>query len=358
MEQKVKATLRDVAKRAQVSIATASLILNEKSSDKFLPETVEIVLRCAQELGYEKRVKRVASESNNKTILVICPSVINPYYATIIQGIEQIARVEGYHTLLLTTYWDTDVEKYTLRDLQSRPPAGIIYCMPPQDLSYVEQINQTIPTVVIGDRSSETNMDMAEFNNYNGGILVARHLIKLGHKHIAYITTTLNPGHPARYRRLEGLRDTYQKECPNGKVIVLERHVDIAEERDNVDIEHQVGYSLTKQALSDKDITAFVAINDMVAYGVMDALEDGGYKVPQDYSVCGFDNLLFSRFSRIQLTTVEHSILQKGRSAFRLLKNQLEAKDHPHSYDTGSVTRVEYQSVLVEGKTTAPPRKK
>ena len=145
--------------------------------------------------------------------------------------------------------------------------------------------------VVIGDRRQDLNVDTVELNNYDAGSLIARHMYDLGHQHLAYISTTLDQANPIRMQRLQGLRDTFAQLCPQGSVLVKSRDISPETELENLQIEHIVGLELTRKCLDDKKITAFVAVNDMVAYGVIDAVRGAGFTIPGDYSVCGFDNI-------------------------------------------------------------------
>lgn len=348
-------TIQDIVKLTGLSPATISLILNNKGASSFLPETVERVTSAAAELGYCKRAPRSAKSTDKKRIAIICPSVMNPYYAILLQGIEQVVRERGYGSCIYTTYWDKQAEEEALQGLERAGVAGAIYTMVPLMPDLTREYAARMPVVVLGDRGTDLTVDMAELNNYKGGVLIANHLIELGHRHIAYISTTLDQNHSARVRRLEGIQATFAQRCPEGSVVVLERRVHPREELETTGIEHKVGYELTLACLDNTRITAFAAVNDMVAYGVLDALLAARKRVPEDYSVSGFDNIYPSRFQPIDLTTVEHSIEKKGRGAAMLLLDKIAAPQSSTRM-TGGLLRVEYESFLVKGRTTAPPR--
>ncbi|MDR3220597.1 MAG: substrate-binding domain-containing protein, partial [Candidatus Accumulibacter sp.] len=123
-------------------------------------------------------------------------------------------------------------------------------------------------------------------------------------------------------------------------------------ERDNMEIEYSVGYELARKCFANTKITAFIAINDMVAYGVIDAVRDAGLKVPEDYSVCGFDNILPSRFTGVSLTTVEHYMWDKGHNAFDILYAKMSGVA-----SNRNITRVEFKHQLIVRSSTAPPRR-
>lgn len=344
-----KVTMRDIAKKAGVSPASVSMILNKKSISRFSDDTISLVYKTCEELGY--KIKHKNNVENSNLIYIICPSVINPYFATIIQSIENSAYYNGYETAILTTYWDEHREHYIIDKLSSSDAYGVIFSMIPQNPELAFKLNDKIPVVAIGDHKNELVIDTVDINNFNAGKLVAKHLIELGHKNVAYVSTTLNDHHSARVRRLKGIKKEYEDNCPEGNVHIFTHDISPETEIKNITLEHDVGYNLTLECIKKTpEITAIVAINDMVAYGVIDAIHSLGLKVPEDISVCGFDNIYSSKFSPIQLTTVDHSLEKCGESAFHLLINKL--KDDPSKTHSSAITRIEYVSKLVVRNTT------
>jgi LacI family transcriptional regulator len=357
MDAQQKPTLVDIAKMTNLSQASVSMILNENSGMSFSEETIKRVHEAVEKLHYTKpnQKGRVAKIFNKNTIVIFCPTITSPYYATLVQAIEQSARAKKFNTFIFNTYRDLDSELKSLSMIRNTDIAGIVFTFIPQASELIEEINLTIPVVVIGDRNNDVNVDTVEINNYTAGVIIAQHMIQLGHHHIAYISTTLNLSNSARIKRLQGLQDTFQKECPGGTVLVKSKVISPQDDLNNLLVEHTAGYELTKECLSQKKITAFVAVNDMVAYGVMDALQSENYKVPEDYSVCGFDNIFPSQFSSLSLTTVEHHILEKGHNAFDILFRKISNINSDGTFPT-SITRVEYQHQLIVRNSTAPPR--
>lgn len=347
-----KPTIRDIAGQAGVSPASVSMILNEKNLSRFSDETVRLVQKIAADRGYQTKHPRRVEGS----VMVICPSVMNPYYATLIQSIEQEAIEQGYATSIRTTYWDVEIEKRLLDySLKSPAVSGVIFAMIPQQPELARQAGQQIPMVAVGDHYQDLGIDTVDINNFHAGEMIGKHLIELGHRNVAYISTALNSEHSARVRRCDGVKSIYQSLCPQGRVRVHSADISSYAELNTTGIEHDVGYQLAQQcAKVTPEITAMVAINDMVAYGVIDGLHDLGLRVPDDVSVCGFDNIFPSQFSGIQLTTVEHSIQERGRSAFRLMAERLSNPATPAR--KGPITRMEYESRLIIRKTTKAAR--
>lgn len=327
------------------------MILSGRTDVSFSADTVRKVRETAEALGYAPTAKKRPSLFDRKTVLIVCPNVLNPYYSTIVQAIQQATADKDCDTLVYTTYRDAENEIRILNAVAGSDLAGVVFTMMPQSTELVERVNRLVPVVVIGDRNTSLNVDTVEMNNYSAGAIIAHYMIGLGHKHIAYISTTLNEANSARVRRLEGVRDTYRNECPEGSVIVRSREVTPKEERDNISIEHAVGFELTRKCLGERHITAFVAVNDMVAYGVLDAIRAEGRRVPEDYSVCGFDNIFPSQFLPVGLTTVEHYIADKGRNAFEILHSKMSGESSDRN-----ITRVEFKHHLIVRDSTAAPR--
>lgn len=171
-------TLQDIAEKVGLSTASVSMILAGKSLSRFPDETIDAVYSVSKELGYVSK----RSKKDRRILLIVCPSVINPYFATLIQGMEQEAHVQGLATMLCTTYWDTEKEKRVCEFAKEPTVGGVVFAMiPPQQPELVRELSTTVPVVAVGDKQNELGLDTVDVNNYNaGGVLVARHLLDLG----------------------------------------------------------------------------------------------------------------------------------------------------------------------------------
>ncbi|NCC79035.1 MAG: LacI family transcriptional regulator, partial [Clostridia bacterium] len=349
-----KPTLDDIAALAGVSKTAVSMILNEKKGVTFLEETIEKVHEAAKELGYAKKTPKLQKMSifNKNTILVLAPTIASPFFTTLVQSIEQEADKHDIHVIIQNTFRDKEKELKYLEQIRDSNLYGLVLTMLPHHPRLLEEINEIIPVVIINERSFHADLDTVEVDNYSAGVLIAEHMIKLGHKHIAYITTALSTLNLARLRRLEGINDTYRKLCPEGTVTVKSRRVRPVDEIRNIDLEHDTGFELAHEILPYKEITGIVASTDMIAYGVMDALKESGFSIPGDYSVCGFDNLFPSKLNGISLTTVEHYILNKGQDAVEIIRSRQQK-----NREKLSSTSVLYRHKLIERNSTGPVRK-
>ncbi len=345
-----RVTLKDIAAETGVTAASVSMILNGKELTRFTPELVTRVLDTARRLQYAPP----ATRSSVKQIAVISPSVNNAYHTRIIMGIDRAALMSGYLAHVYNTYWNPHVELSILNALEQQHISGIIYLMNPLQTGRAREIDRHIPIVAIGDIVNDLGIDTVDVNNFKAGEMVAEYLIGLGHRHIAYLTTSLNAHHISRVRRCEGLQETYRRLCPEGSVTVYCKDNQYEQEIQSAEIELDSGRALAYECVKNPKITGIVAINDMVGYGVLDGLLEKGFRVPEDYSLCGFDNVFPSAFRRVRLTTVDHSTEAHGASAFHLLKDRMENRsEKPAVYP---ITRLEYQSRLIIRDSTGKPR--
>ena len=219
--------------------------------------------------------------------------------------------------------------------------------------------------MVIGDKTSSYDFTQIDTNNYAAGVLLAEHLYKLGHRQVAFLSTTLGTdlSLAMRRQRLKAIRDTFQSLCRGEpfRVIGREEKIHPELERKNINLEHGVGYNLCRQCLEDRrmdGITAFIGNNDMVAYGIMDAILKKGYLIPRDYSVCGFDNVFASSLLPISLTSVENYMEDKGKKAFEMLYEKLDGCCDSSDSGNPYFVHVEYKPHLVVRSSTSRPASK
>ena len=342
-----KPTLRDIAEATGVSTASVSMILNGKSLERFSSQRVASVLAEAERIGYRTPSARCAG----KQIAILSPSVSNPYHTMMISGIDAAASAAGYQTAIYNTYWNPRTESHLLETLDFSRVAGIIFAMTPTQTAKVRELSRRVPIVAVGDRVVDFGIDTVDVDNFGAAQLVAKHLIGLGHKRIAYLSTALNEHHISRMRRAQGLQEAYRMWCPEGSVTICSHVNSLEAEISTPDLEYRSGMELAYKCLRNDKITGIVAINDMVAYGVLDAIRAEGRRVPEDYSVCGFDNIFPSQFLPVGLTTVEHYIADKGRNAFEILHSKMSGESSDRN-----ITRVEFKHHLIVRDSTAAPR--
>lgn len=388
MPDKKKPTTRDIAKACFVSQSAVSMILSGRTDMHFSRETIALVQETAAKMGYVyKPRKRREKTDMRSTIMVMCPSLSTQYYTTLIQAITQAAQAMGLYVLVAYTNRLEDRESYYLHMAEDNEYYGIIYTFAPKAVAFLNRLYRKIPIVMINDYNPELKLELLELDSKKSGHLLARHLLELGHREIAYVTTPLTPAEVPRLRRLQGIKEEYQRQSLSPSLVhVLEARTEKEPSSAVGNKHYETGYHLildyfrktsreeagtasagtpaTFSGTKDHSgarcvpgsITAFVGTNDFVAIGIIDALKKLGYSVPGDYSVCGFDNTLVSSFSGISLTTIDHCIDEKGAQAVEMLSNQKKRmKDGPQK--NTPLMRLEYEPQLVVRHSTGKPRK-
>ena len=352
-----KATLKQVADLAEVSLSTASLILNQKPGVSFAKETIFRVMQAAEALGYGGRPSPGAPAEvfHRKVIAIFMPGVTGNYYTSMVYAIDQAANQLGYDTICFETHRSKERELRGLSYLAKTDLAGILFTFIPHNYEQVEEIAKTLPVVVVGNRNNMLHLDMVETDNYRAGVLLARHMLELGHRHVAFLATIRDWWGYASAQRLVGAQETFQRECPQAKLTV-KTHPATDPLQGELLNSRKTGALLCESCLEDKSITGFIAIHDYVAYGILDALAKHGYRVPQDYSVCGCDDIFASSLPGVELTSVNHHIQEKGMQAFTLLHRKIQAAQEGESSSAPvSIMRVEFLSTLMVRASTSKP---
>ncbi len=357
-----KVTSTDIAKKAGVSQATVSMVLNHKYNVSFSKETVEKIERIAKEMGYTIPKRRQRKDSRNgKLIIVLCPTLTNPYYVMLLQGIEAVAKEEGYSVFTCNTQRELKLEEQYLKLMSSVDPAGIIYTCNPSSvfMEQVGEIAKKIPLVIISNRE-KVQVDAINQDNTKVGRLMARHLLDYGHRDVAFITPPLTQRQKQRSKRVQGFVQEYEQAGLGDRVVIKAADASLDDQLPSPDSEYKMGYNLTKELLAEYDnLTAIAGLNDMMAFGIMDALQEEKYKIPGDMSVIGCDNIIFSGMSHLSLTTIEHFVPLKGRDACDIIIRKIKsAKDTYDGTKPISIYHIEYEPKLIARKTTFYAREK
>lgn len=294
----MRVTTRDIAKEAGVSQTTVSLVLNNNTNISISSETRAHVIKVAERMGYRPQ-KRIAQRNNAQTVGLLVPSLSNLYYPFLAQNVEQYARTIGITLVVQNTLRSEVGEVQSFRYLRSIGAKGILCLFSPKS-----PIPEDIPSVIIGEKLPGTEVDTVSLNSYAAGRMAAEHLLSLGHKKIAFISTPLSNVTYARQRRLEGIRNCMAEAGLEDNLSIF---VDDTENETISNIyEFDCGARLTEQLLQeDTGCTAIVAVNDMTAMGCISVLKKHGLRIPEDMAICGFDNLWFHKLVTPSLTSID-----------------------------------------------------
>lgn len=359
-----KPTSTDVAELAGVSQTSVSLVLSGSSRATFSEQTRARVFEAARQLGYQPPAHRTRKKNGNdrRLILVLTPTLANQYYSELIQTLEDYAGSQEFRVLVCNTFRKRELEKYYLEQFSDNRISGIVYTFLPSFPDEAVRLSARIPLVLIGEKREELPICSIELSNQRAGAMLADHLYSLGHRHAAFISTPMDQTTLARKQRLEGLRQRFHE---RGRQDGVETSVEAlvapdSREEDgvggSVPFEYATGARLARELLArEHRATALVGANDMIAIGVISVLREKGLRVPEDYSVCGFDNIFTSSIITPPLTSIDHRLWARCRSAVDQIVKQ---NDQGHGADKSAVMadKIEYAPQLMIRKSTGPAR--
>ncbi|HTG68540.1 MAG TPA: LacI family DNA-binding transcriptional regulator [Candidatus Udaeobacter sp.] len=310
-----RVTIKDVAKTAEVSIATVSNVLN--GTGRVSPDTVRRVTEAITKLNFAPSMSaRNLKDKKSSLIAVIVPFLEkgrlhdNPFYWQLVTGIEEGARNEKLHVILVGVEPDEQFSFVRERHLDGLIVIGIF-----EGTDIFERILRlNVPCVFMDSYLENDELYQVGLDDELGGYIGTKHLLSLGHRNIALLTGTLMHG-GVNYRRWLG----YCKALKESDISYREELVI------EVPTSSASGYRTASIiAPKVKDITAVFALSDVTAIGLIKGLYDLGYVVPRDISVMGFDDNQNSRYMVPALTTVHQDIVLKGQTAVKLLIAQME----------------------------------
>ncbi len=334
-DSKISATINDVAGLAGVSKTTVSHVLNET---RFVADaTKEKVLKAAKELNYQpSAVARSLKVKATKTLGMVVTSTLYPFYAEIVKEVEKYSYQQGYNLILCNTEGDVEKTHSYLHMLARKRADGVIIMCSTFDEELFSTIadQKKLPFVVMDWGPSVSGIDKIQDNSLEGGILATNHLIKLGHERIAHISGPLN------------ILQAKQRQAGFRKAMAnADREV-----RPDWIIESDFGCEGGHMAMmqllagNDRPTACFIA-NDMMAMGALSAAGELGFRIPDEISVVGYDNISISAFFNPPLTTIMQPFSELARLAVCTL---LERLDHPR--DKGKILMLE--PTLVERSST------
>ncbi|MFI5610937.1 LacI family DNA-binding transcriptional regulator [Amycolatopsis sp. NPDC051903] len=289
-------TIRDVARRAEVSVATVSRALG--SPDRVSAVTRARVLEIVRELGYRPSpAARSLITGKTGAIAIVVPDLGNPFFTGVLKSVQAQARRTGHAVLVGDSDEDPATEQELVRTM-AKQADGLLLCSPGIDDATITELAGLTPLALLNRRV--TGIGATVMDSAGGMREIVAHLAGLGHRRCAYLNGPLTSW--SNSERLRGLRSA-----------AAEHGVEIRELGPFAP-RYEDGAPAADQALA-AGVTAVLAYNDVMALGALARLRERGVAVPGEVSVTGFDDLVYAAVSAPPLTTVAMPLAESGRRA-------------------------------------------
>jgi DNA-binding LacI/PurR family transcriptional regulator len=298
-------SIKDVANRAGVSIATVSHVLNGTRGTR--PQTRQKVLAAIEELGYsQNQSARNLAMGRSSLLGLIISDIRNPFFPEVTAAFQDQALLHNMETLVLNTNYDTQRTLNSVKRLVGLQVAAVAILTSQIDPGVMDSLAEQGVAAVYLDLGRVDKLISNILLDYEHGIAEAlEYLTKLGHRQIAYIGGPPHL-HSAQQRKKAFLDSAAQMGVDPGLTI-------------DADFTVKGGYFATAKLLNGRTPTAILAGNDLTALGVLHRAYDGGLRVPEDLSVVGFDDILIAEYTQPALTTVLVPRTEIGKVAFQAL---------------------------------------
>ena len=304
-------TINDVAKKAKVSVATVSRVIND--SILISEKTKKNVRKAIKNLDYKPYARaRKLIEKNLRAAALLIPDIKNVFYPIVIRGVEDELEKNGYSLFICNTDENIEKERKYLDTLIDKGVDGMIFLgTRPTKLKqeYIINLSEKMPVLMINDYIVGSNIYSVMTDETEGAFQAINYLIKLGHKKIAFINGDVDyTTYRYKYRGYERALETNGIEA-DGKYHIKETPYE------------EGGYLGTKKILQMKEDrpTAIFTASDQIAIGVYKAIYEAGLKIPGDFSVVGFSGVPLSKELFPELTTVDQFAYNTGSQAGKTL---------------------------------------
>lgn len=304
------ASMNEVAKRAGVSIATVSRVLNK--SDRVSEETRHKILKAIKELKYQpsRVAKRLRSKSGSGNLLgVLIPDIQNPFYVDVLRGIEDVAYKNNYVIIVCNFSQDEKKEIMYLDILESESIDGLIAAPANEDDIRLKRIVKNgLPVVCVDRGLNGVDVDLVWVNNEAGAYAAVNHLAKSGYKRIAYIAglSTI----PSTRLRENG----YKRALAENNLVFDPQLVVHGNST------HESGVELTEKLLNLKfPPDALFTGNNLITFGALETIHNKKLQIPKDVAIIGFDDMTWAKSLNPPLTAVRQPAYEIGQRAGELL---------------------------------------
>jgi len=338
-------TLKDVARLAGVSEGTASLALNRRKGVN--AETCRRVLEAARQSGYHpNRIAQGLATQRTKTVGFSVTEIENPFFAALTRHITEFMRRAGYRLLVSMSNEDPAQEDEIIEEfIEERAEAVIIVPTLARRTSFAvfdalerNGIPYVFATAYYPGRDRDIDCVMTDLEE--GAYQLTKYLLDLNHRKIYFATVADVDAVPTRDRLLGFQRAMAEYGAEQGLHLII----------DSPRADYQSGYSAGRGLVASGMADAIIALNDILALGVSTAIREGGFRVPEDVSVCGYDDVIFASIAEIPLTTVRQDVEKIAREIVQLTTQRIKGDARPNQI-------IKLRPDLVIRRSTAPKKK-
>jgi DNA-binding LacI/PurR family transcriptional regulator len=335
-------TIKDIAKAAGVSHPTVSRALNNHPA--IAEATRERIVELAQQMGYvPNATARGLKTSRTRALGVILRHIDDPFWSEVLDGVDSVLHPEGYSLFIASTHNEKQREKEVVQTMMQRGVDGIILMSPDFREEQFHILNSyDLPMVMVNNEGAGECQYIIYNDDVQGARLIAKHVIDLGHKRIAYIGKRATE---SNVNRLAGFRTEMQI----AGLPVDERYIYHVAAGNPKGGREGAAYLLSL----DQIPSAIVCYNDFLAVGVYNYLKENGLRIPQDISVTGFDNISIAAYLSPPLTTIHQYKFELGEGAARMMLEVLSNK-HQKEREPSPSRKVSLEGVLQVRASTTP----
>jgi len=306
-----KITIKEIAREAGVSISTVSRVIN--STTPVSESLKSRVIKAIEKLGYTPdHIARGLRKGQTGVVGFVLPDISNPFFATTARGAEDFLRCKGYVLMFCDSDQNELQETEALKMLLSRRVDGLLFTGTGQYNKLIDQYRERQIPVVFLDRiyNSSQNISYVVADNIGGMRKLVDYLVETGHKSFALLNGNKQV-HTAQDRYV-GFTESLENHGLKNYTVVFGEFT------------YESGKSMVRSLTSIPD--AIVCGNDLIAYGAIEELELMGYRVPEDVSVTGFDDIPFSKHYKPPLTTVKQPAYEMGKKAAEMLLKMMKTR--------------------------------
>jgi DNA-binding LacI/PurR family transcriptional regulator len=319
MADKTLVRIEDVAREAGVSPASVSNAFNRRLA-RISPKTRQRILAVAARLNYTPNAAASSLRSRRThAIGAVVTNILNPFYTSVVRGIQDAARHSGYSVFVCNTDDDASQEHEMLQLLRAKQVDGLLLVATGANRRLRQLVSSGIPIVLLDRKQVSLHLDTVRIDNETASHQAVEYLFGLGHRRIALLS---GPAHgiSTRMGRIAG----YDTALAQNDIRPREEY------KRQVPTDTESGARATRQLLDLRDPpTALFVTNTFLAIGALAAIQERGLRIPADLSFLMFDDPEWAKLVKPQITSIAQPTMEIGRAAFELLRSRLKGENGP-----------------------------